>query len=531
VAAGNPQQASDQKRDGSTRLQKRWIFGRATHTILRSESDPTGIMLEHAPPALLRTSRSHLLAAVALAAICLAPSVARAAWPDVNLNPPEQGGGEGDAAVIVGIEDYVFVPDVEGAVDNAQAWYTYLVRGRGVLVDHVTLLRNNEGTREKILRKVEEAAGQSSKGGRLWIIFVGHGAPGPGGSDGALVGADAQAEVESLYARSFTRTELLAAASKGKQANTVVILDACFSGRVASGKPLVEGLQPLLPVAEQGEAGRGVLLFSAAASDQFAGPLPNVKRPAFSYLMLGALRGWGDHDRDGSVTAKEAVDYAREALAATVNDRAQVPSLAGAPQTVLSSGSLEAGPDMAKLALAPQTGAGTVTVTAGGPGQLLLSSLTHGAFDVEVISSAGQSHSCASQLTAATPCKVSGLATGQARVRLTGEANVSETIEIRKEPVVVEVEPPNTWTGTAALIGAGVGLGGLALAMSSNTKDSLAAFVSGALIGELGLGAFMGFGVWWMITDYSFEETQLGRQPESRSWGKGLLFNFATPWP
>jgi hypothetical protein len=48
-------------------------------------------------------------------------------------------------------------------------------------------------------------------------------------------------------------------------------------------------------------------VLSAGKGDQFAGPLPGLGRPAFSWLVLGALRGWGDADRDGTVTAREAV--------------------------------------------------------------------------------------------------------------------------------------------------------------------------------------------------------------------------------
>ena len=49
------------------------------------------------------------------------------------------------------------------------------------------------------------------EGGTLWFVFIGHGAPGREGNQGVLVGADAQADVDSLYARSVLQSEVLAA--------------------------------------------------------------------------------------------------------------------------------------------------------------------------------------------------------------------------------------------------------------------------------------------------------------------------------
>src|SRR5205814_7159532 len=40
-----------------------------------------------------------------------------------------------------------------------------------------------------------------------------------------------------------------------------------------------------------------------------ASPLPGASRPALSYLLMGALRGWGDRDHDGRVTSREAASY------------------------------------------------------------------------------------------------------------------------------------------------------------------------------------------------------------------------------
>src|SRR6185295_15650443 len=55
---------------------------------------------------------------------------------------------------------------------------------------------------------------------------------------------------------------------------------------------------------------RSPIVFESAAS----GTLPGTDYPAFSYLMLGALRGWADENHDGGVTAAEANAYVKREL-------------------------------------------------------------------------------------------------------------------------------------------------------------------------------------------------------------------------
>jgi len=281
-----------------------------------------------------------------------------AAWPDLSRPARAAGGGKHDAAVVVGAERYAFVAPVAGAVDNARDWYAYLTKGLGLAADHVALLRDNEATLEKMRKFAGRAATQVGKGGTLWFVFIGHGAPAKDGSDGLLVGADAQQDADSIYARSLPETELLAILGKGRQGKTAVFIDACFSGRTPEGAPLVPGLQPLVAQAAGPALGLGTVVLTAAGADQFAGPLPGTGRPAFSYLALGALRGWADAKRKGSLTAGEVSEYAGMVLGALVKDRTQTPAVLGDAGLIFPAGR-EKGPDIAALALrANPVGAG-----------------------------------------------------------------------------------------------------------------------------------------------------------------------------
>ena len=124
------------------------------------------------------------------------------------------------------------------------------------------------------------------------------------------------------------------------------------SGRTGSGAPIAAGLQPLIRVKEITPS-QNVVVMSAGASDQFAGPLPGANRPAFSYLVLGAMRGWAG-TQNGTVTATDSVNYARKVLNMMPIGRTQEPMIAGViPNMALSHHATEQGPDLHRMLVGP----------------------------------------------------------------------------------------------------------------------------------------------------------------------------------
>lgn len=304
----------------------------------------------------------------------LAPRLAlaggAAAWPLVTPPIPGEAIGSKDAALVIAIEDYMAAPDLPGAVSNGRDWVMWLKQSRGVPV--VKFLENNAATKDEILIAAMGLAGQVKEGGRLWVVFIGHGAPSRDSDGGVLVGVDAQQNALSLDSRSVKLSELEQAFAGGAQAEVVLVQDACFSGKVSGGE-LVPGLAPLKAVSVR--LGPKWTVLAAGKGDQYAGPLNDGKRPAFSYLLLGALRGWGDQDQNGKVSAAEAVEYASSAIFQTISGRTQQPELIG-PDLVLGASGREAPPDLTVLggtttmpteqAVVPIIGPGQATVVVGG---------------------------------------------------------------------------------------------------------------------------------------------------------------------
>jgi tetratricopeptide (TPR) repeat protein len=301
---------------------------------------------------------TRLLALLLTALFIVGPRPVHAeSWPDLSTPPQGGGGGAADAALLVGIGTYDVLDPIHGVDRNVADWYQWLTRARGVPVGSVKVIRDRAATKEELVKAASATAGRVKPGGTLWFVFVGHGAPSQDAQDGVLVGADARQTTASLYARSVSRAELLALLEAGQQDHTVVVLDACFSGKTDTGEDLVDdGSMPSL-VSGSWKPKRSLVL-SAARSDEFAGPLPGEARPAFSYLLLGALRGWGDEDGDGQVTAREALDYTNDALFTLPTGRTQTPELRGIGEGLVLGSGLERGPDLSAFVMGSEQGPG-----------------------------------------------------------------------------------------------------------------------------------------------------------------------------
>ncbi len=235
------------------------------------------------------------------------------------------GRSSGDAAVVIAVSEYAHLGPVPGADTNGAEWSTWLTQTRGVAEEHVTVLRDGQATPQRMRAAVSTASRAVDPGGRLWVIFIGRGALSPDG-EGMLMGADAD-PTAGLRGALSAKT-LLTLVTAGDPSEAVVLLDASFF-------PL--GERPADPWKEK-PAGVTLLLPDDARGG--AAPLASVGRPAFSYHGLGAVRGWGDADASGAITASEAVAWAHSEMASARLD--EVPRLIG-PDRVLGRGA-EAAP-------------------------------------------------------------------------------------------------------------------------------------------------------------------------------------------
>lgn len=294
--------------------------------------------------------------------------------PNLDGVPIKTGAASAnDAAIVIGIEDYLRVPDVPGATADAKLVRDFLVYTRGIPPARVRMLTTGT-SREVMLGALQDMGGQVGPGGTLWFYFAGHGGASPSG-ERLLLGDDVPSVPEALQARSVLMSEVKKYAVSGG-GQLMVVVDACFNGSTRTGGSVIEsGTRFVVPQAAV-VAQKGIAEWSAASPQQLARPLPNGGHGAFTYFWVGSGRGWADGQldgkRDGNVTAEEAHEYIAQALA-SVGITQQTPSLTtDAPKTwMLAKGAKEVGPDFAVAIVVPEpqpayVPVGTASVNTGG---------------------------------------------------------------------------------------------------------------------------------------------------------------------
>ncbi len=272
------------------------------------------------------------------------PAPVASAWPSVDDPLRVDGKGPEDAAVVIGLEDYAFIADVPYAHRDATAFYNTAVYTLGIRMDRVFHLE--AGSVEQIRAALRSAGAQVGPGGKVWVYFAGHGAASPVTREQVLLGDDVRADPNAFDTRALpvSEVEALAAAGGGQP---VVILDTCFAGQGRGGEDLIAGTRFAVP--SYAVSTGGGVQWTAAGPNELSGPLDDAEHGAFTYFMVGALRGWADGElsgvRDGVVTGDEAQAYVRRALKA-VQVRSQTPAWVGASggDVVLSHGTEEGPP-------------------------------------------------------------------------------------------------------------------------------------------------------------------------------------------
>jgi len=272
--------------------------------------------------------------------------VALAGYPSIDEPLKTGNKAAADTAVVIGVEEYFRLPTVPHARRDAGAVYNFLVYTRGIPTERVHLLER-DGTRESMLAAVDSAVEQVEPGGTVWVYYAGHGAA--ASNDGARLwlGVDAMPSVASFDARGV-RVDEVRKRITARDVNAMIFADACYTGTDRGGGALVPGARFAVPsYALKPRA--SVLEWGAASANEVSLPLEPAEHGVFTYLLLGALRGWADGELsgapDGRVTADEASAYVLSTLR-TLQRNDQHPQLIveNPASVVLIEGAKEKGP-------------------------------------------------------------------------------------------------------------------------------------------------------------------------------------------
>ncbi len=173
------------------------------------------------------------------------------------------------------------------------------------------------------------------------VYYSGHGVPGLRDRKGYLLPVNADPNRAEL--NGYPLDTLLANLGKIPARSMAVYLDACFSGESAKGT-LVRATSGITVQAKVPNTSTGMVVVTAARSDQFASWDEDAKHGLFTKHLLAALRGKADGagfgNGDGKVTLAELKSYLDEEMTYQARrrwSRDQNASIQGDLNTVLAT--------------------------------------------------------------------------------------------------------------------------------------------------------------------------------------------------
>jgi hypothetical protein len=224
-----------------------------------------------------------------------------------------------DVAVVIGNSNYssTGTPNVDFAIHDAQAMKEYLIKAFGydpaniIYLENATLTRLNEvfGTDSDYRGKLYKWVKPDQS--RIFIYYVGHGAPDQQTGEGYFVPVDANPQYISTSGYKLsTFYENLSRISAIKK---TVVIDACFSGSSANGQ-LIKGVSGLTArlKSEPKASVAADLLLTSAGMDQVASWYPEKGHSLFTYFFLKGIQGEADVNKDGKTTMGEMKIYLNE---------------------------------------------------------------------------------------------------------------------------------------------------------------------------------------------------------------------------
>ena len=251
--------------------------------------------------------------------------------------------------LVIGIDEYTYVSDLHGAVNDARD----IADAVTSLGGDVTLLLNEDATRNAILGAWEDILTRAAPGDRLIVSYAGHGSNEPEHTPGneqdgrdenfLLAGFAPRGEAAAQRIRDDEIADLL---HRSAALDVIFVADACHAGTVTrnlnptlgyryvthetvSGDPL----PPPPPPPGSGETG-DVALFLAAVNETQKVPevlIDGMPRGALSYAFADGLRGAADLDGDARITKGELEVHVLRTVR-QISDGAQLPQSAPAGQ-------------------------------------------------------------------------------------------------------------------------------------------------------------------------------------------------------
>ena len=242
-------------------------------------------------------------------------------------------------AAVIGVNNYPHVRKLQYAVNDAKAFYDYLVHSNQIPAENVTLLLNQKASLTQ-LRSIlgTHLKSKAGKDDMVIIYFAGHGAtekdvmsPDGDGLEKYLLPYDA--DPKDLYATALPMGEISRIFNRIRSERLIFIADSCYSG--ASGGRTISVTEMRANISnaflDRIAGGKGRIILTASGANEVSSEDEKLQHGVFTYFLLKGLRGKADTDKDGVITVDEAYSYVSK----------NVPRATGQEQHPVKKGTVE----------------------------------------------------------------------------------------------------------------------------------------------------------------------------------------------
>jgi tetratricopeptide (TPR) repeat protein len=228
---------------------------------------------------------------------------------DVDENIPRGSwAGPDDVAVVIGNRNYESSgsPNVEYAQRDARVMREYLVKTMGfdskniIYEENAPLSKFNEifGTERDPKGKLAKFVKNDIS--RVFVYYVGHGAPDLESSEAYFVPVDANPMY--LKVNGYRLQTFYENLGRIPARSLTVVLDSCFSGNSEKGM-LFKNVSPAMVKVKAGVNGPAkAVVMTSAGLDQVSSWYPEKRHSLFTYYFLKGLQGEADPAGNGKIT-------------------------------------------------------------------------------------------------------------------------------------------------------------------------------------------------------------------------------------
>jgi antitoxin component YwqK of YwqJK toxin-antitoxin module len=216
-------------------------------------------------------------------------------------------------AVIIGIDKYENLSNLDYAVEDAKSVKTMLVDKFDYQEENVKFLVNDDANKTNIVNVISDVSLKAGENDRILVFFAGHGETMPlpeGGEMGYLVPIDGNQE--NLFASAIPMDDLKRLSNMSKAKHMLFLVDACYGGLAAVGS---RGLEPTKTpnYIEKITNIKSRQIITAGGKDEEVFEKSEWGHSAYTKNLLSALEdGLADSNSDGYITADELGDYLSE---------------------------------------------------------------------------------------------------------------------------------------------------------------------------------------------------------------------------